>query len=63
MHVLIFIGDNERAELGPLFRAPVNAPAQFCEQSTAAKTRFKNLLHRPIILNSPLYLCERIFRG
>ena len=45
-------------------RAPVNTPAQFCERSTAAKKRLKNLLYKkPIIWKSPLHLRERIFRG
>ena len=37
----------------------MNTPAQFCERSTAAKKRFKNLLHKPMILNSPLHLVVR----
>ena len=44
--------------------APVNIPAQFCERSAAAKKRFKNLLYKPLILNSPLHLvvpCSKFF--
>ena len=41
---------------------PVNTPAQFCERSTVAKKRLKNLLYKTIILISPRPFVRNFFQ-